>query len=389
MAVALIAQSGGPTSVINASLLGVYEVAAKHSEISCLYGALNGVTGVLSENFIDLSKRDARLMMRVGKTPAAALGSSRQELTPEDLEHVVEIFRAHNIRYFFYNGGNGSMGTLSQLAATARTMSYELQAVGIPKTIDNDLLETDHTPGYPSTALFFACALRDIGADNRALAGQVEIVEILGRNVGWLAAATALARNAADDAPHLIYFPEVRLHTDALLSDVDQVYRKLGRCVVAVCEGQLNEHGEPFGSDVRSGSRGSLAMNLAHRLAMLIIERLRIKARSEKPGLLGRSTSLCHSSADWAEARACGQAAVQAGINGLGGNMVTLIRESDAPYCASTGLVPLERVAFRERVFPASWRNETDNDVTSEFISYLSPLVGPIAHYERLDARGS
>jgi 6-phosphofructokinase 1 len=382
--VAVVAQSGGPTSVINASLLGIFEEAAQHAQITSVYGAQDGIAGILSEDFLDLTRQPAKLMLQVGKSPSSALGSSRRELAAGDLERVIEVFSAHNVRYFLYNGGNGSMGTASQIASAARELSYDLQVVGIPKTIDNDLLETDHTPGYPSTARFFACALRDIGADNLALSGQVEIVEVLGRNVGWIAAATALARRDPADAPHLIYFPECPLPAQRFLEDVERVYRRLGRCVVAVCEGQLDESGDPFGADVRSGSRGSLAMNLAHRLAMLVSSRLRIRARSEKPGLLGRSSALSVSAVDWNEARECGLAAVQAAVAGLGGNMVTLVRNSQEPYHASTGLAPLERVALLERAFPDAWRNAAGNDVAPEFISYISPLVGEIEKHRLL-----
>src|SRR6185369_8751498 len=184
------------------------------------------------------------------------------------------------------NGGNGSFGMADRIA---RAAGASMQVIGVPKTIDNDLMETDHTPGYATCARFFACAVRDIGADNRALPGQVEFLEVLGRNAGWIVAATSLARRDPDDAPHLIYFPELPLPLEKLLDDVDRVYRRLGRCVVAVCEGQLDEKGQAFGADERAGSRGKLAMNLAHRLAMLTSERLKLRSRSEKPGLLGRS----------------------------------------------------------------------------------------------------
>lgn len=383
--IAVVAHSGGPTSVINASLLGIYEEAARHPEITLLYGAQNGIAGVLQEDFIDLTRQPKELMLQIGQSPSSALGSSRREVTAGDLERVIEIFRAHDVRYFLYNGGNGSMGTALQVAGAAREMQYDLQVVGIPKTIDNDLLETDHTPGYPSAARFFATAIRDIGADNLALSGQVEIVEVLGRNVGWLAAATALARSVPEDAPHLIYFPEAPLPTQKFLGDVDRVYSRLGRCVVAVCEGQLDENGEPFGADVRSGSRGSLAMNLAHRLAMLVASRLNVRARSEKPGLLGRSSALCVPEVDWNEARECGRAAIRAAVSGMGGQMVTLVREPDNLYRASTGLAALERVALLERPFPAAWRNQAGNDVTQEFVSYATPLVGAIARHQTLE----
>jgi 6-phosphofructokinase 1 len=286
------------------------------------------------------------------------------------------------------------MGTAARIARLSADSGYRLQVIGIPKTIDNDLEATDHTPGYPSTARFFACALRDIGADNRALPGQVVFVEVLGRNAGWLAAATSLARQEPDDAPHLIYFPEVRLPLEQLLDDVDHVFGRLGRCVVAVCEGQLDERGEPFGADVRMSSRGNLAMNVAHRLAMLVGERLKLRTRSEKPGLLGRSHWGVEPRLDRAEARMCGRAAVLSACEGHSAVMVTLVRHEPLRYLLtprgadcqiSTGLVPLERVAFVERLFPAKWRNEAANDVLPAFHDYARPLVGAIPGYERLD----
>ncbi|HUS04873.1 MAG TPA: diphosphate--fructose-6-phosphate 1-phosphotransferase, partial [Bryobacteraceae bacterium] len=321
--VAVIAHSGGPTAVINASLLGVVEEARRHSQITGLYGSRFGISGVLEENFIDLYAQPPDLLAGVAHTPSSALGSSRHELTESDFDRLIAVLRAHNIRYFFYNGGNGSMGTADRIARLCSDQKFEIQIVGIPKTIDNDLMETDHSPGYASTARFFACAARDIGAENLALPGQVEILEVLGRNTGWVAAATALARKKPDDAPHLIYFPEEPLPLERFLADVERVYRRLNRCVVCVCEGQLDEKGEVFGADTRPGSRGKLAMNLAHRLALLITQQLKIRARSEKPGLLGRSTSLTIVQRDWEEARLCGNAAVQAAIAGHGGSMIT------------------------------------------------------------------
>jgi 6-phosphofructokinase 1 len=263
----------------------------------------------------------------------------------------------------------------------ARKASGSLQVIGIPKTIDNDLMETDHTPGYATAARFFACAVRDIGADNRALPGQVEFVEVLGRNAGWIVAATSLARHEEDDPPHLIYFPELRLPLEKLLDDIRGVYRRLGRCVVAICEGQLDEDGEPFGADARPGSRGKLAMNLAHRLAMLTNERLKLKSRSEKPGLLGRCWWSEEPKLDRAEARLCGVAALRAAREGQTRMMVTLLREPGTEYRVSTGLASLEKVASTERLFPAEWRNAGGNDVTAAFRRYAAPLVGPVPHY--------
>ena len=384
MSTAVIAQSGGPTPVINASLLGVIEESRRHTEITSLYGARFGISGILSEDFIDLFRQPEEIVAAVGHAPSSALGSSRREVNERELERVLTVFRAHDVRYFFYTGGNGSMGTAHQLASLARDEGYEMQVIGVPKTIDNDIVGTDHTPGYASTARFFASAVRDIGADNRALPGQVEFIEVLGRNVGWIVAATSLARHSPDDAPHLIYFPEQRLPLEKLLDDVNRVYQRLGRCVVAVCEGQLDENGEPFGADVRPGSRGSLAMNLAHRLALLVAERLKIRARSEKPGLLGRASSAYVSPVDWEEARLCGRAAVRAALEGAGAQMVTLLREAQSPYVVKTGLVNLEQVAFIERPFPDDWRNPEGTDVFPAFREYAAPLIGEIPRHEAL-----
>lgn len=380
--VAVLAHSGGPTAVLNASLLGVVQEAAHHDCIRTLYGARFGINGILAEEFVELSRVPEAKLRSISRTPSSALGTTRRESGPADLERLLEVFRAHGVRYFFYNGGNGSMGTALQLDCAARQAGYDLQVIGIPKTIDNDLLETDHTPGYGSAARFFACAIRDIDADNRALPGQVEIVEVLGRNAGWLVAATSLARRRAEDGPHLIYFPEERLPLNNLLADIEAVYSRLNRCVVAVCEGQLDEHGEPFGADVRSGSRGSLAMNLGHRLAMLVFQHLNLRARSEKPGLLGRCNNAFISETDWQEARASGEAAVRAAMNGTSAHMVTLEREQGEGYRVRTGLVGLERVAFLERTFPKEWRTADMSAHTGAFAEWATPLVGEIHQYE-------
>jgi 6-phosphofructokinase len=367
--------------VLNASLAGVIEESRKHTEITNLYGARYGLAGILREDFIDLFRQSGETISRIAHAPASALGTSRYNASQEDLVRVLEILRRHDVRYFFYAGGNGSMGTANQLDLLARASGQELHVVGIPKTIDNDLMETDHCPGYGSAARFFACAVRDIGADNRALPGQVEFVEVLGRNAGWIVAATSFARRREDDAPHLIYFPEAPLPLEQLLDDVQRVYQRLGRCVVAVCEGQLDESGQPFGADVRASSRGSLAMNLAHRLALLVSQRLKIRARSEKPGLLGRSCALNVSQSDWLEAGVCGRRAVLAGVRGQGGTMVTLTRAAGPGYAVDTGLVPLHRVALREREFPEEWRKGAPHELSAAFREYAAPLLGEIPQH--------
>jgi ATP-dependent phosphofructokinase / diphosphate-dependent phosphofructokinase len=377
-----LVHSGGPTPVINASLAGLVEEARLHAEITGVYGAAFGLEGAMQERFIDLFAQSEKTLQAIAAMPSSALGTSRVDVGDAGIEKLVRVCRAHDIRYLFYTGGNGSMATAARIAEIG---GAALQVIGIPKTIDNDLLETDHTPGYATTARFFACAVRDIGADNRALPGQVEFIEVLGRNAGWIVAATCLARHDPDDAPHLIYFPELRLPLEQLLHDVDRVYRRLGRCVVAVCEGQLDEHGAAYGADERGGSRGKLAMNLAHRLAMLTTERLKLRARSEKPGLLGRSWWSEKPDLDRQEARLCGVAAARAACEGHHGAMVTLVRGDEQEYRVATGLAPLEKVAMRERLFPAEWRNADGNDVTAAFCDYVRPLVGAIPHYSHFE----
>ena len=380
---ALIAHSGGPTAVINASLVGAIEQARKRS--MPIHGARFGVSGILAEDFIDLSSQPEAVLRAVEKSPGSALGSSRRPLSTSDLERIIEIFRARDIRIFFYTGGNGSMATASQIAKCARDSGYELKVLGIPKTIDNDLEETDHTPGYASAARFFATAVRDIGADSKALPGQVEIIEVLGRNTGWIAAATGLIRLREKDAPHLIYLPEERLPLQQFLGDVERVFARLGYCVAVVCEGQLDEHGEPFGADVRSGSRGSLAMNLGHRLASLVTRNLKLRARSEKPGLLGRSASTSLAPHDLEESRMCGVAAVDAALAGITGRMVTLVRTSDTTYGCTTGLVDLDVVAQQERLFPVEWRQPASAEISRQFRSWVEPLTGDLPPHGELE----
>ena len=379
MSVGIVLHSGGPTPVVNASLLGVVEEARRHPRITQLLGARFGIDGILQQDFVDLLALDPNHLTAIALSPSSALGTSRRFVDDETLAVILKVLVSRGIEYLYFTGGNGSMGVAARIAD-----SSGVHVIGIPKTIDNDLTHTDHTPGYATAARFFACAARDIGADNRALPGQVEFIEVLGRNTGWLVAATALARRDPDDAPHLIYFPETRLPLAQLLDDVDRVYRRLGRCVVSVCEGQLDESGQPFGADARPSSGRPLAMNLAHRLAMLVTEKLKLRARSEKPGLLARSGAAYFSQLDWDEARLAGEAAVRAAINGQSAVMITLEREYGSVYSMHCGTVPLATVASAERPFPAEWRNATCNDVSSAFVDYAEPLLGPIERYQPL-----
>ncbi|MGA3041536.1 MAG: diphosphate--fructose-6-phosphate 1-phosphotransferase [Bryobacteraceae bacterium] len=375
---AVVAHGGGPTAVINASLVGLIEECRRRGW--GLEGARYGLAGLLRGDLVDLLALDAERLRQIGAAPGSALGSSRLPLAEDDYARLLDVLRRAEVHTFFYTGGNGSMDTALRIARRARDEHYNLQVIGIPKTIDNDLCVTDHTPGYASTARFFACAARDVGEDNRSLPSPVCVLETLGRNSGWIVAATSLARHGDDDAPHLIYFPERRLSLDRIAADVERVYRRLGRVVVAVCEGQLDDTGRPFGADVDRASSETqrLASNLGHTLARLLSERLGIRARAEKPGLLGRCCGEFAVPLDRQEAFACGRAAAVAAAEGHTEAMVALRRDS------STFLTPLETVARVERRLPEEWIHPDGHDVLPAFQEYAAPLVGHVPGWPRL-----
>lgn len=379
---AVVAHGGGPTSVINASLAGLVEACRDHFDT--VWGARFGVEGLLTSDFVNLTAQDPALLKRVGEAPGSAIGSSRRGLADDDYPRIFEALRKRGVQCIFYTGGNGSMSTALELQLRARALGFELQVIGIPKTIDNDLAVTDHSPGYASTARYFACAARDAGEDNRSLPAPICVLEVLGRNAGWVVAATSLARADADDAPHLIYLPERRVSFEQIASDVDRVYHRLRRVVVAVCEGQRDESGGVFGAqlDRAASPVHALASNLGHTLANALTERLGVRARAEKPGLAGRSSGLCVSAVDREEAWRCGFEAGAAAARGESGVMVAIRREM--PYRGTMFLTPLETVARVEKLLPSTWISPDGNDVTSEFREWARPLIGRIEAWPRL-----
>jgi 6-phosphofructokinase len=382
---AAVAHGGGPTAVLNASLAGLVD-ECRGGGFAALEGARFGAQGLLAGNFVDLLSQPATLIEAIAQTPGSAIGSSRLKLETADYERIVQDFRRRDVHWFFYTGGNGSMGTALELEHVARESGYELGVTGIPKTIDNDLLVTDHTPGFASTARFFAFAARDVGEDNRSLPSPICVLETLGRNAGWIVAATSFARRHEDDAPHLIYFPERPVSLDRIAADAERVYRRLGRVVIAVCEGQIDETGQPFSAVVdRPGvAQHRLASNLGHTLAQLLAAKTGVRARAEKPGLLGRSCGPFASPLDRAEACECGRAAARAAMEGRSGSMVAIRRESDEPWRSSTFLTPLETVARKERTLPLDWIAPDGNDVRPAFQEYARPLIGDVPAYPRL-----
>jgi 6-phosphofructokinase 1 len=272
------------------------------------------------------------------------------------------------------------MGTAQMLAQLAEREYPELRIIGVPKTVDNDLMVTDHSPGFGSAARFYALATRDIGDDNRALPAPVTVVEAIGRNAGWVAGSTALARQDSADAPHLIYLPERPRTIEAICHDVARVVERHGRAVVVACEGLRDPDGHPFGAvlDRAGNAQHELARNLGHVLAERISALTGLRARSEKPGLLGRSCSFAVSSIDSEESYRCGTAAVEAAVAGASGVMVALRRTSSDPYSSQTFLTPLQKVAHTERLVPETWISPSGSDVSPEFIEYVRPLAGPI-----------
>jgi ATP-dependent phosphofructokinase / diphosphate-dependent phosphofructokinase len=382
---AVIVHSGGPTPVLNASLAGTIGECRKHAEITAIYGARFGPQGLVEGDFLNLSNCDSEALERLAHAPGSAIGCSRRQIQPGDHERLIRSLQLRKVRYLFYTGGNGSMETALEIHRAARAAGYEMRLIGIPKTIDNDVDGTDHTPGYASCARFFAHVARDLGADKRALPRSVGILEVLGRTTGWVVAATALARHAEDDPPHLIYFPEDGLSPQRLCADVERVYRRVGYCLVAVCEGQRDEAGGWFGAELSGppGGRGVLPVNLGRVLAKLISSETGLHARAESPGLVGRSCAPLSSETDRAESWRCGEAAVCAALEGRSGEMVAIRRAAGTMYRSEIETVPLEKIAGVQRRFPAEWMAAGLNDVTPAFLEWARPLVGEIPPHLR------
>lgn len=391
----VIAQGGGPTPVINASLYGVVREATREMGASSkFWGARNGITGVLQNRWIDLRTVSGPLWARIAGTPGSALGSCRKMLSAEEAAQAVSTLREMDVRYFFYIGGNDSMDTALKMNRAASELHYDMACCGIPKTIDNDLPCTDHCPGFGSAARYIAQSAADLGSDIRSLPTPVSILEVMGRDAGWLTAATLLARKDPDDAPHLIYVPEIPLTREKFLKDVRSVYDRLGWVVVAVSEGIRDESGESWGSrrnekttdDFGHGLLGDVAASLAS----LVTSELSLRARSEKPGLLGRSSALMVSSADRREAEEVGAFGFSWTLKAHTGFMASIERRPGPAYRVSYGAVPLDQVADQTRLLPLDYVTESRNDIKTEYRAYAEPLIGgPLAQYARLGAAQS
>lgn len=373
----LVVHGGGPTAVINASLYGVVEEAKKHVEIERVYAAIGGSEGILKERFLDLFALPEERLKLLLQTPATSIGSSRYALEQEDYEAMREIFKKYQIRYVLLNGGNGTMDTCGKIYEACK--SEDIRVTGIPKTIDNDIAITDHTPGYPSAARYIAVSTAEVGADVKALPIHVCVMEAMGRNAGWITAASALARKKPGDAPHLIYLPERPFHEDEFLADVKALYEEKGGVVVVVSEGLKDETGKPIVPPIFKSGRATYYGDVSAHLANLVIQKLGIKARSEKPGICGRASIALQSPVDREEAVLAGAEALRAAIRGESGVMVGFVREDteDGSYRMHTATVPIKEVMLYEKTMPDRYINKRGNDVTQEFIDWCRPLLGP------------
>jgi len=378
----LIGQSGGPTAVINASVAGAVTEALNHACIEEIYGCLNGVLGILNEDFIDLAAESQQTIRGLKHTPGAALGTCRYKLKKQqDFDRVLEVFKAHNIRYFFYAGGNDSQDTADKISKLAQQQGYELRVIGIPKTIDNDLPTTDHCPGYGSVVKYICTTVKELACDNEAM-GQhdlVSILEVMGRSAGWIAAGSALAkrRDHPYDAPHLIYLPEVPFTTEKFLEDVRRVLKREKYCLIVVGEGLVDPDGNYVSTaSSQTDSFGHSQLGGAGEYLRDLVEKnLGIKARSAKLGIPQRAAAHCASKADVDEAYMAGAAAVKAAVSGVTDKMVTLVRGEADHYVCETGLADLSEIANGVKKLPREWVNEDGVSMNHQFVRYATPLI--------------
>lgn len=387
---ALIAQGGGPTAVINQSMAGIVAEARKYGQITSIYGALRGVEGIINEDFIDLTQETSFNLDQVAQTPSSALFSTRVKPDANYCKEIFKVLKAHDIRYFFYIGGNDSADTVHIVSEQAKLDNYEFHAIHVPKTIDNDLVINDHTPGYASAARFVAQAFAGVNLDMRALSG-VYIGIVMGRNAGFLTAAAAGAQKFSTDGPHLIYLPERPFIIENFIADVKKVYDQYGHCIVAVSEGIKDADGTPIIlsllTDVEKDSHGNITMSgtgaLGDLLTQTVKKALKIsRVRSDTFGYIQRCFLGCVSHVDQQEALEVGEKAVQFALTNNCNGSVTIHRTGD--YAVEYKMTPLVELAGKTKYMPIEFINEAGNHVTPAFKNYLRPLLGaelpPVAH---------
>ena len=378
----LVAQGGGPTAVINQSMVGVALEARRFTEVKRIYGARHGVRGIVNEDFVDLTQETSHNLELVASTPSSALGSTRDKPDQRYCQEIFKVLQAHRIEHFFYIGGNDSSDTVRIVSLEAQKAGYPLRCMHIPKTIDNDLVGSDHTPGFPSAARFVAQAFAGANLDNAALPG-VYVGVVMGRHAGFLTAAAALGKKFPDDGPHLIYLPERTFVLEKFLAEVKQAYERFGRCVIAVSEGIHDASGAPIASllakNLEHDDHGNVQLSGNGALADLLCQEIKAKlgikrVRGDTFGYLQRSFIGCVSDVDQREAREVGEKAVQFAMWGTQGGSVAIKRTGF--YSVDYELLPIEAVAGKTRVMENEFITASGTDVTDAFRMYLRPLLG-------------
>ena len=390
---AIIGQSGGPTSVINSSLAGVIEAALSSSVIGEVYGMNYGIEGFMQGKILDLGNQPGNILAGLRSTPGSALGSTRHKVIDEDFPKIMEVLKKYDIRFFFLIGGNDTMDTINRVEAYCRSKGYEMTGVGVPKTVDNDLYGTDHTPGFASAARSNILNVMQSGVLARDMqkVDQFVVYQTIGRDAGWLGAATALAKRKDDDAPHLIYCPEFTFDRDKYLSDVDRVYRAHGWVSIVCGEGLKYEDGTPVSAsqtidkfnNVEFGAMGGASVGL--NLHQMVSKEFGFRGEFQITESLIMSDMVRATKLDLDEAYMCGREAVKLAESGDSGYMVSIIRKSNDPYTIELGKALLNDVAVKAKPMPLEYFNAEGNHVSSQFLDYIRPLIGELPDFVELE----
>lgn len=371
----LIVHGGGPTAVMNGSLYGAIKEAKKSEKIGHIYGANNGTGGFLKKDFLELENVPEEKLKLLLQTPGTAIGTSRDPIEQEHYEKMADILEEETIKYVLFNGGNGTMDTCGKLHKTCQKRGLDVKVMGIPKTTDNDIAVTDHSPGFGSAARYMAACTQELAADVRSLPIHVVVMEASGRNAGWITASSALAGEKGY-APDLIYLPERAFDEDKFIEDVKKLLEKKSGILVVASEGLTDKDGKPIVKPVFKTERATYFGDVSSHLANLVIQKLGYKARGEKPGLLGRASIFMQSQVDIEEAQLAGELACRAALDGESGKMVAFSRVSENPYEMKPFLVDIDEVMMYERKMPDEFINEEGNGVTQAFLDWCRPLIG-------------
>ncbi|MGI6578987.1 MAG: diphosphate--fructose-6-phosphate 1-phosphotransferase [Saccharofermentanales bacterium] len=382
----LIVHGGAPTSVINASLYGVLKYAKKSEFVNEILGAIGGTEGILKKQFLSLSALQDKEIDKLPYTPGSFIGTSRTPLSDNDYIAMIDVFLENNIRFVLFNGGNGTMDTCRKLFEMSVEMGVanKIFIVGIPKTIDNDLSNVDHSPGFPSAARYVAVTVAEIAEDVRSLPIHVCIIELMGRNAGWLTAASAVSRKITDGGPHLIYLPERSFDKNEFLKSVKEHWDKENGVVVCVSEGLKDKNGSPIVAPTLEDGRSVYYGDVGAYLSKLVSENLKIKCRYEKPGIAGRASISLQSSVDVNEAVLCGEIAAKIVLEEKTGVMIAINRKDYKKYEASYDIINLTTIDLTEKIMPDSFISESGNDITDDFLEWVTPLIGDIDEFAKV-----